>query len=276
MRYSLAMRKIYIFQIFYNEQTKNSLDPGFLHLDNIDNVRADWREYWPIRKYLLSNQLDEDSVYGFFSPKFKEKTGLSADECCKFIDGHTTDVDVFSFSPFFDLGAFYKNSFLQAINQHPNSRDAMEAALKIIDPSLDLNELVMHSGNNIFCNFFVAKPAFWRVWLKNCELIWAESEANASSIAKGLNEVAHSHDSPALIKTFLIERVASLMLATYSKWNVKAFNPFALPLSNAVISKEPIVLVQMDALKMAYTIQKRPEYLNLFQHIQNSVIESLG
>lgn len=276
MRYSLAMRKIYIFQIFYNEQTKNSLDPGFLPLDNIDNVRADWREYWPIRKYLLSNQLDENSVYGFFSPKFKKKTGLSADECFKFIDGHTTDVDVFSFSPFFDLGAFYKNSFFQAINQCPNSRYAMEGALKIIDPALDLNELIMHSGNNIFCNYFVAKPVFWRAWLANCELIWAECEENTSLIAKGLNEVDSSHDSPALIKTFLIERMASLMLATNSVWNVEAFNPFMLPLSSSLISGEPIPLIEMDALKIAYASQKRVEYLNLFHYIQNSLIKNIG
>ena len=73
------MKSIFIHQIFYNAYTEKSLDQGFIPLDNSDNVRPDWREYWPIRKYLINNELNENDLYGFFSPKFKEKTGLSAD-----------------------------------------------------------------------------------------------------------------------------------------------------------------------------------------------------
>jgi len=270
------MRPIHIFQIVYNKHTEDSRDAGFLPLNNMNNLRPDWREYWPIRNYLLANDLDENGLYGFFSPKFKAKTGLSSRECFDFINSYPSDIDVFSFSPFFDLGAFHLNSFLQAIYQHPESRYAIEGAVKIVRPSLNLNELVMHSGNNIFCNFFVATPKFWRSWLTECELIYSECEANSSPIAEGLNMVAESHDSPALNKTFLIERVASMILATDSTWNVKAFNPFALPLSNAVISREPTPLIQMDALKIAYASQKRVEYLNFFKYLQKLVIENVG
>ena len=270
------MRNIKIFQIFYSSETKKSLDPGFLPLDNMKNARADWREYWPIRNYLMNNLLDDDCLYGFFSPKFNAKTGLSANDCYEFIKGHSNDIDVFSFSPFFDLGAFYQNSFLQAISQHPDSGIAMEGGVKIIAPSCNISELVMHSGNNIYCNFFIATPSFWRAWLEKCELIWAECEANASVVAKGLNTVADTHDSTALIKTFLIERVASLMIATNHSWSVKAFNPFVLPLSHALIQHETPALIQMDALKIAYASQNRVEYLNFFKHFQNLVIENLS
>ena len=270
------MRTIHIFQIVYNKETEDSRDSGFLPLNNLNNLRPDWREYWPIRNYLLANELDENGLYGFFSPKFKAKTGLSSGDCFDFINSHSSDVDVFSFSPFFDLGAFYQNSFYQAMYQHPESRYALEGALKLIRPTLDLDELVMHSGNNIYCNFFVATAKFWRSWLAECELIWVECEANSSLIAKGLNMVADSHDSPALNKTFFIERVASMMLATDNAWNVKAFNPFALPLSNAAISQEPTPLIQMDALKFAYASQKRVEYLNFFKYLQKLVIENVG
>jgi len=269
------MRPIHIFQIVYNKETEDSRDAGFLPLNNMNNLRPDWREYWPIRNYLLANDLDENGLYGFFSPKFKAKTGLSSRECFDFINSHPSDVDVFSFSPFFDLGAFHLNSFLQAIYQHPESRYAIEGAVKIVRPSLNLNELVMHSGNNIFCNFFVATPKFWRSWLTECELIYSECEANSGPIGRGLNMAADSHDSPAPIKTFFIERAASLMLATNNAWRVKAFNPFALPLSNAPISREPTPLIQMDALKIAYASQKRVEYLNFFKYLQKLVIENV-
>ena len=68
-----------IFQIYYNETTKNSNDKGFIQLDNSSNNRKDWSEYWPIRNYLLNNNLEDDIYYGFFSPKFYEKTGLSSE-----------------------------------------------------------------------------------------------------------------------------------------------------------------------------------------------------
>ena len=41
-----------IYQIFYNESTQKSNDPGFLPLDNLSNERPDWSEYWPIRRFL--------------------------------------------------------------------------------------------------------------------------------------------------------------------------------------------------------------------------------
>ena len=265
----------YIYQIFYDEKTKKSRDMGFLPLDNMDNQRPDWREYWPIRNHLLNNSLNEDSFYGFFSPKFKAKTGLSSNECFRFINSQSQDTDVISFSPFFDLGAFFQNSFFQAIQQHPNSKSSIEGALKILTPTKGINEIVMHSGNNIFSNFFVAKPRFWRVWLEKCEQIWNESEANISPISKEWNATAESHDSPAAIKTFIIERVASLILATNPSWIVKSYNPFELPFSTAVISKERISLIQMDALKIAYVDQKREEYLNLFKNGAEFVIKKL-
>jgi hypothetical protein len=58
MIYSFGMSNAQIFQIFYDAQTKKSLDPDFLPLDNLENSRPDWREYWPMRNYLLNNALD--------------------------------------------------------------------------------------------------------------------------------------------------------------------------------------------------------------------------
>jgi hypothetical protein len=267
------MSKIY--QIFYNEETKESCDKGFLLLDNIENLRPDWREYWPIRNYLMNNSLNEDTFYGFFSWKFKAKTGLSSDECFKFIKSQSLDTDVISFSPFFDLGAFFQNSFFQAIAQEPNSKLTMDGALEILTTK-NINQIIMHSGNNIFGNFFVAKSRFWMAWLENCELIWNECEANITPLSKGLNAFAEHHDSPAAIKTFVIERVASLMLATNPSWAVKSYNPFKLPFSNAGISKQKGALIQMDALKIAYSNQKRAEYLNLYYQISELVLNNLN
>lgn len=262
------MEKIFIFQIFYNAQVKGELDPGFIPLDNEANIRSDWREYWLMRNYLLSNDLEEESLYGFFSPKFKQKTGLQAADCYKFIGDNHESIDVFSFSPFFDIGAWHLNSFSQAIQQHPNSRSAIINSLNILSPAVALETLVMHSGNTIFCNYFVAKPKFWRLWLETCELIFSEAEANNSKLSKDLNTAADRHHSNAPIKTFIIERIASLILATDDQFKVKSYEPFMLPFAPTRFSKELTGLIQLDSLKIAYAQSGRAQYLNLFESIR--------
>ena len=88
------MSGIFIYQILNHYTKPEDLDPGFLVLDNSSNERPDWFEYWPIRKFLLNETLDEESFYGFLSPKFKQKTNLSAAAAREFVglEGSTTDV----------------------------------------------------------------------------------------------------------------------------------------------------------------------------------------
>jgi hypothetical protein len=45
-------------------------------LDKLANERPDWYVYWPIRRHLLTHELDETALRGFFSPMFSFKTGL--------------------------------------------------------------------------------------------------------------------------------------------------------------------------------------------------------
>ena len=44
-------RKIFIYQIYYSKETRSKLDPGFIPLDNTENQRPDWREFWCIKSF---------------------------------------------------------------------------------------------------------------------------------------------------------------------------------------------------------------------------------
>ena len=103
------MTEARIHQIYYSEQTHAELDPGFLPLDNSANERPDWREYWPMRRFLLGRELEPEAYYGFFSPKFKQKTTLTAAAVNDFVRQRGGAADVISFSPFFDQMAFPLN-----------------------------------------------------------------------------------------------------------------------------------------------------------------------
>ena len=61
------MHAMHIYQILNHYTSRQELDPDFGVLDNSANERPDWFEYWPIRRFLLSEALDENAFYGFLS-----------------------------------------------------------------------------------------------------------------------------------------------------------------------------------------------------------------
>src|ERR1700675_279775 len=103
------MQAMHIYQILNHYTSRQELDPGFKVLDNSANERPDWFEYWPIRRFLLNEALDEDAFYGFLSPKFKLKTSLSYDAVREFILEAGTETDVILLSPSIHNSAYYLN-----------------------------------------------------------------------------------------------------------------------------------------------------------------------
>lgn len=267
------MSEILIHQICYSSQTRDGMERGFVGLDNLENKRPDWREYWPIRKYLLGASLDDGTYYGFFSPKFRAKTGLGADDVIGFINRQESRPDVVLFSPFFDQIAFPINIFEQGAMQHPDTLDTFRECALLAEPSTDFNALVMDSTNTVFCNFFVAKPAFWKAWLENCERIFEVAERAQGELARRLNE-STSHDGGGVpTKVFVIERIASLMLATQRRWKAKAYNPLSLPWSASPVAQFRLEMAFLDALKISYASQGHPEYLAAFHQLRGVVTQ---
>src|ERR1700677_4841417 len=105
------MPAVQIYQILNHYTPREELDPGFAVLDNSANQRPDWFEYWPIRKFLLNETLDEDAFYGFLSPKFKHKTNLSAALVREFILAAAAATDVVLFSPSIHNSAYFLSVF---------------------------------------------------------------------------------------------------------------------------------------------------------------------
>jgi len=263
----------HIFQIVYSEQTRKMLDPGFLPLDNLDNERPDWREYWPIRRFLSSTELREGEFYGFFSPRFKEKTGLSSEEVRRFIHA---DYDVISFSHFFDQSCAFMNLFEQGEAHHEGFFALAQRFFDAIGYNLQLHQLVMDSRQIIFSNYFVAKSAFWREWFHSTEKLFHLAEHGPPGPLKdGLNACVAHGTSEVPAKVFMMERIASLMLATQSRWRIKPYNPFVLPASPLPTSKFVLELIILDALKVAHNTVQHPQYAKAFAQIREHLIRRI-
>jgi len=147
---------VHLYQIAYSQETHAAVEEGFIPLDNRENRRPDWFEYWPIRNYLLTNQLKDDDFYGFFSTKFRLKTGLSAQQVVNFVRQFAARTDVISFSPQPDMGSFFLNTFEQAEAFDSGMISTYEAVLAQAGLVIPLGRLVMDSRQIVFSNYFVA------------------------------------------------------------------------------------------------------------------------
>ncbi|MHB8813005.1 MAG: hypothetical protein ACYDAE_07025 [Steroidobacteraceae bacterium] len=261
-----------LYQICHRAQTHPEADAGFTLLDAATGERPDWGSYWPIRRFLLGTELDQEGYYGFFPANFGRITGLDATAVRGFIEQQGGAADVISFSPFFDQMALYLNILEQAIGNHPGGRDAIRECAALVAPEFRPDQDVTTSLDTIFRNCFVARPAFWAEWLQHCDRIFGHAEDSSTSFARTLTRAG---GADAALKALAIEQVASLLLWSQPQWVVSACNAIGLPLSRAPIAALVSVpdFIVLDSLKIAYVRSGAEQYLGIFQQLRKKIVE---
>jgi hypothetical protein len=253
-----------IYQILNHYTPASALDPGFLVLDNSANERPDWFEYWPMRKFLLSQPLDEQTLYGFVSPKFGFKTNLAASRAAAFIDAADAATDVVLFSPGIHNNAHYLNVFQHGDANHPGLLDVATELMARIGRPTDFATLVTDSRNEVLSNYFIAKPRFWRRWLEINESMFRIAEDPTDPLGIKLAERTRYRSKSAVpMKIFIMERIATLILATEPGFIVRAYDAFG---ARSRIYRAPVAIA-CDALKIAYRSTGQEHYKDVFQMI---------
>jgi hypothetical protein len=250
------MSEIFIYQILPHYAKSEDLDPGFLVLDNTAQERLDWYEYWPIRKFLLKEPLQNESFYGFLSPRFNQKTKLGAAAVREFVscDRNAADIVLFSHSP--EKTAYYWNVFEYGEYCHPGLFDLATQFFERIGQATDLKELVTHSRNEVYSNFMIAKPRFWKVWLSIIEQLIAIAESPTDPLGAELRKpTSYRGQRDAQMKVFIMERIATWILARDPGFVVRVREPIV---ARSRLYKLPGAIV-CDALKIAYVADNRQE-----------------
>ncbi|HEX3603528.1 MAG TPA: hypothetical protein VHU43_05510 [Steroidobacteraceae bacterium] len=255
------MHAVHTYQILNHYTSRQELDPGFEVLDNSANERPDWYEYWPIRRFLINETLDESAFYGFLSPKFKVKTNLNAAEVREFIQASDPATDVVLFSPSIHNSAFYLSVFEHGNAEHPGLLRIGNEFFKRIGHPMPLENLVSDSRNTVHSNYFIAKPRFWRAWLEITEKMFAIAETTDDPLGVELRAPTEYRGRREVqMKIFLMERLASWILMTDRSFAARARDPFV---ARSRIYKLPLAII-CDALKIAYSTQGRRQYKDVF------------
>ena len=270
--HSLAVptRLIRIYQIVYNDITRKQRDPGFEPLENANSEEPNWYEYWPIRKFLHTVPLDESTLYGFFSPSFHEKTRLSADNIIRFIKS-SADADVYAFSPFPCHGASFLNVF-----EHKDFffRGFIEHGTEFferLDRTIDVRNMINHSGNTIFSNFFCAKPRFWREWLRICDQLYEETKDIHILNSECTYTKTDGTTKILPAKVFAMECVASYLLARSKQFSCISFPSNLMPVSRGYLNLRSDITL-LDDLKRGWQDTGRPELIDQYRLEQRRVL----
>jgi hypothetical protein len=255
------MQAVHIYQILPPYLSRQDLDPGFDVLDNTANERPDWFEYWPIRRFLLNEALDENSFYGFLSPKFKLKTSLSSEVVREFVRTAGHGADVILLSPSIHNSAYYWNVFEHGDAEHPGLKNVAIALLERLQLPSDLDTLVSDSRNTVHSNYFIAKPQFWRAWLAINEKMFAIAETPSDPLGEALRApTSYRGANGVQMKIFIMERMATWLLSCGGGFEVRVRDPFV---ARSRVYKLPLAIA-CDALKIAYATQRREQYKDVF------------
>lgn len=269
------MADIHLYLIAYNAETQAKVAAsGFLMLDNMANERPDWYEYWPIRRQLLTMPMQEEAWYGFFSPKFCDKTMMDHATTVAFIehaDVHE-QADIALFSPQPDMGANFLNVFEQAEVFDNGFIAAAKDFMVAYGLPVPLESLVMDSRQIVFSNYFAAKPSFWREWLGLTEALFAICEDRTHPLNASLCHQTN-YGIDAQRKVFLLERLASLLLTLRPNYKVAVCNPYNFGWSMSKFRENPNQAYINDALKMAFRELGFPQYMEAFNAMRNQFIK---
>lgn len=271
------MKKFNVYQIYYDEATKASMDKGFIPLDNMSNLRPDWYEFWVILQFLQKHQLEKDQWYGFLSPKFKYKTGYTSDNVYEYltaVDAENYDVAIISSG--WDRAAYYVNPFEQGEVIHPGISKLTQSFLNEIGVPLDIKNLVSDSNSTVFSNFIIAKPDYWLQWKNIAEKFFEFVEKSEHQDAQKMNQDTH-YPSPKMLapmKTFIQERFPSIILEL-SELKIASLNiSESFPIFEELFYLDLYTKGQLqtcDALKQQYRLTKEKKFLDAYYVVRSLI-----
>lgn len=263
------VNSIFVRQIYYDKVSLGGLDAKFIPLSNVDGPR-DWYEFFPILDYLRKHTLEPDAWYGFLSPRFTLKTGISSDSLFKVLTENSSQ-EVVLISPHWDQLAYFRNVFEQGDFRHPGLMDASQSFLNASGRKFDLATLVTHSLTSVFSNYVIAKRKYWLAWLEIAQDFY--DYCNSNELGKTSYLDAPMGFAP--MKTFIQERLSSIVLSTRSFKTIAVDFSFNGKIFDGLFNADSLTrkrLIACDLMKQSYCVTGDTPYLEAYYKVRNAII----
>ena len=163
-----------ICQIFYKDEQRPFLDAAFRPLDNSGHD-DEALEFAVFQRLYGGVGFEGADYFGALSWRFTEKTGLTGQALMEVVRSNP-DVDLFYMNPFPHNEAIHQSLWLQGETAHPGFLEVCTAFFEAAGlETADLYRLLSSSEFSV-CNYFVARPAFWKAYIPFVERCRVKAE----------------------------------------------------------------------------------------------------
>lgn len=252
---------IKLFGIFYDEKSRSAITSDFIPLDNSKGPKYLYESY-PILRQLERTPPENDTWLGFFSPKFSEKTGITANDIYGEVECADKDVSVVLFSSHWKQVALWPNIWLQGETFHPGLGDITRKLIELAGYNIDITKTYSTLSDGVFSNYLVAKNEFWVEWRRLVSIYYQLITQND----RLLKHATAYHGNATPIHTFVIERVASLIileLGLKTKFSQSLYNrnPNSTPIDASLDGFEAI---KMNRCKTKFNETSKEAYRSIY------------
>lgn len=217
--------QIKIYQSYFDEKGKSSLDPSFIPYDVSDNKNPELREY-PLLKKLVEQNKEYDGYWGMASWRWYEKTKISGR---LFLDWAQSQEGADFYHINHDQHSPRKyNMFQHGAANHPRMMDVFSELSNTLGLGLDLNGKYPKEYF-ITCHYYVTTNAVWTrmmYFMDQCVDTFNTNERLHNLVYETAANYRGLNNFP-----FVIERLPSLFLLLNSDITVKEYplQPVHLP-----------------------------------------------
>lgn len=265
---NLEMKNIKIYQIFYNDETFKQVDPLYIPLDNSSSSNSDWFEFLPIKNFLDNTELEDNTYYGFFSPRFESKTKVKAKDLISLINNSPDNIDVFLSSFGFNPISFHKNLFEQGERAHPGITNLSQKVFDKLGYYINLNNLVSSVQNTAFSNYIVANKKYWLEWKNFADKFYDLVEYDITELGEALRGKTGYFRGETAMRTFIQERAPGVILST-GKFNTYSFGVDWDSGQNNSLPKHRMC----NFFKNRYIEYHNPIDLVVYEHIRQLILD---
>ena len=237
-----------IFQICFEKDQLNNVDPLLTPFDNTENKYPELREYYNFFKVVDDGLTDDLHAWGMFGPRWKEKMRHDSRLVFDCIENDTSyDVYLFNHARIHDALTF--NVWEQGELFHKGIRNVASKCLEQMGYDPDVVNNLMTDQTSCYCNYFVAKKEFWKEYLEFLKRVREELDNLPEDLATIYHGSAnYSRDSNLNMFPFIVERMLSTFLLLNPKFKVYA-RPYDYTLYEGSLKNFTDVMISLNNLK---------------------------
>ena len=236
----------------------------------------DWALHTAVQDMLLHTQMDNDTLYGYFTPETARTTGLSTED----IENHLTQQQqaghaALLYSPFWDAHSLFRNPFLA--QAHQLGADWLEVAQSFVNHAgyeLDLSRWVVSTHRSVHGMAFLARRQLWFRWLQLATQLREAFDNEAHPLQDALHTQYTCEATEISAAEGIYPLLMNLVMHSASA-EVNCLSVYTMPPKHTNASEIYPFALSCEALKTSYLETGSAEYLALFDRSAAIMVQRL-